>query len=321
MSGSQYKAIIIVLSLINLLFLGWILFGFFETQELIIEEPEIPLSQFNPEFNILVASSPGILVESNDRAVIDFSFKHDGYVTVEFFGDSDRMLAVLITGPSGSVYVFELIQGERDIFPLSEGDGEYTVGVYEHLEDDEFGQVLIVTIDVELIDDIAPFIRANQYVDFCENSRVVEVVNGLTMESDSFFSAVGSILNYVTESIEYNYELAENAEHWYLPDLDSIIDQGEGFCFDIAALMVAMLRSRGIPAKLVVGNYIDIEGRYMYHAWVSVYAEEDGWIGGNIEITGGTWNIIEPTFIARLGMSEALQLVGDGSNYHPEFYY
>jgi len=82
-----------------------------------------------------------------------------------------------------------------------------------------------------------------------------------------------------------------------------------------------MLRSQGIPAKLVVGYYYDPLLGNTYHALVSVFAEEDGWIGDQIFFTGGTWNILDPTVVAILAVSDPVSTNGDGRIYHAMYYY
>ena len=65
---------------------------------------------------------------------------------------------------------------------------------------------------------------------------------------------------------------------------------GKGICFDYASLMAALLRSQGIPTKLVVGYSGDA-----YHAWISVYLDEIGWVDKIIEFDGKSWSLIDPT--------------------------
>ena len=92
---------------------------------------------------------------------------------------------------------------------------------------------------------------------------------------------------------------------------------GKGICFDYAALMVGMLRSQGVPCKLVVG-YAGKE----YHAWVSVWTEESGWVDGAIFFDGSTWQRMDPTYISSGKNSAAIQkYVGNGSNYNAMYLY
>ena len=55
--------------------------------------------------------------------------------------------------------------------------------------------------------------------------------------------------------------------------------------------MAAMLRTQNIPTRLEVG-YMQEE----YHAWISIYLKEQGWINGVIEFDGTNWKLMDPTF-------------------------
>ena len=65
----------------------------------------------------------------------------------------------------------------------------------------------------------------------------------------------------------------------YVPRPEATYAERKGICFDKASLMCAMLRSLGIPAKLVVGT---MDG--MSHAWVSAF-------------DGKVWNKCDPTML------------------------
>ena len=81
--------------------------------------------------------------------------------------------------------------------------------------------------------------------------------------------------------------------------------------------MVGMLRSQNVPCKLVVG-YAGTQ----YHAWVSVWTAEDGWIDGVIYFDGTTWQRMDPTLASGSNSSQAiLQYIGDGSNYTAKYFY
>ena len=76
-----------------------------------------------------------------------------------------------------------------------------------------------------------------------------------------------------------------------------------------------MLRSQRIPAKLEIGY-----AGAIYHAWISVYIEEIGWIDRLIEFTGDAWTRMDPTFAASNGNSDAvLEYIGDGTNYNLQY--
>ena len=80
--------------------------------------------------------------------------------------------------------------------------------------------------------------------------------------------------------------------------------------------MTAMLRSQQIPCKLVVGYAGSI-----YHAWISVWTEEDGWIDGAIFFDGHVWKRMDPTFVSSAeNREEILEFVEKG-NYTVKYLY
>ena len=76
--------------------------------------------------------------------------------------------------------------------------------------------------------------------------------------------------------------------------------------------MAGMLRSQGVPCKLITG-YVDTGA---YHAWISVWTEEQGWVDGAIYFDGTTWHRMDPTFASNgKGVASITRYIGDGSNY------
>jgi len=125
------------------------------------------------------------------------------------------------------------------------------------------------------------------------------------------------IYRYVVKSLSYDYDKAATVQSGYLPDLDAVLAAGKGICFDYAALMTAMLRSQGIPCKLVVG-YAGTE----YHAWISVWSEETGWVDGVVYFNGTTWQRMDPTFMSASGGSQTIvNFIKNDANYTVKYLY
>ena len=81
--------------------------------------------------------------------------------------------------------------------------------------------------------------------------------------------------------------------------------------------MTGMLRSLGIPCKLVVGYAGDV-----YHAWISVWSEETGWVDGAVFFDGTTWQRMDPTFASTSGKDPTImEYIGNGSNYTTKYIY
>lgn len=277
--------------------------------EMLAEEPA------PPEFVILEPEASGTMVEENDSAVIDYSNSADGYVMVRFLTETTQRLKVLVQGPE-TTYSYNLPQDAWTVFPLSDGSGSYQVGVYENTSGNKYAVVLVASFDVELVDEFAPFLRPNQYVNYSAAEKTVEKGAELTAGIEDPLEKVTAIYHFVVTTFTYDQEKAATVKSGYLPDLDEVLEVQTGICFDYAAVMAAMLRSQEIPCKLVVGYAGDI-----YHAWISVWTEETGWIDGFIFFDGQIWKRMDPTFASSGQEDESIQDFIENGTYTAKYLY
>lgn len=278
-------------------------------------EIEAIVEEANPP-QILEVEASGLKEERSDSAVIDYSNIQDGYVMVQYLKEQANRLKVQVKGPS-TTYTYNLNVMEWTIFPLSDGDGEYQVLVYENIVDKKYAVILSVGFFVELEDEFVPFIRPNQYVDYLEADQTIEKAMELTKDVKDPLEKVEAVYDYVVENIDYDYDKAATVESGYLPVLDEVLNSKKGICFDYAALMTGMLRSQGMPCKLVVGYAGNV-----YHAWINVWSEETGWIDGVIYFDGKMWHRMDPTFASSENQSESImEYIGNGMNYTEKYLY
>ena len=272
--------------------------------------PPIP-NQLQP-----VASGTNVL--KNSAAAIDASNMSDGYVMVRYLGSGTARLKVLITGPSGITYNYNLtISGEFEVFPLPDGSGSYKVGVYQNVGGTSYSTLYSTTITVTLKDEFAPFLLSNQYVNYTLDTLVVKEAARLCEGETDLMSKLGKLYDWVVGNYTYDYNLAKTVQSGYLPDLDESYAKKSGICFDYASTLTAMLRSQNIPTKLVIGY-----AGTAYHAWINVYSEDDGWINAAIYFDGKVWKRLDPTFASTGGNSQSiLKYIGDGANYSERFIY
>ena len=168
-----------------------------------------------------------------------------------------------------------------------------------------------------LTDPFAPFLRPNQFVNFDENTLAVQHAAMLAVGAEADLDKVRAIYTDVITSFTYDAVLAENVQPDYLPDLDEVWRKQSGICFDYAAVMAAMLRSQGIPAKLVIGYAGDL-----YHAWINVFIEDIGWIDNMIYFDGAHWVLMDPTFASGGNASAAvMDFIGNEANYAAKYAY
>ena len=149
------------------------------------------------------------------------------------------------------------------------------------------------------------------YVDYSNAPHTIALAKQLSADTNGDLETVERIYHYVVSNITYDHIKAENVAFNYLPDLDEILKIKTGICFDYAALMAGLLRSCSIPTRLQIGY-----AGSAYHAWVSVYLNDIGWIDGIIRFDGNAWSLMDPTFAANTQNTDTLRdFIGDGSNY------
>ena len=239
-------------------------------------------------------------------------------MSVSYTGGKDVRIKVQITKTGGTTYTYNLNnKGTAETFPLTEGDGKYTVKVFENTRGTKYAQAYSCSLDLKLTSEFSPFLYSNQYVNFSDDSKVVakaaELTKGLTTDLDK----VTEIYHYVINNITYDYQLAATVASGYLPDVDAVLESGKGICFDYAAVMSSMLRSQNIPCKLIVGY-----AGTVYHAWINVYIEGVGWVDHLIYFNGEDWSMMDPTFVSNGKNNPAvLKYVGDGTNYTEKYAY
>lgn len=281
-----------------------------ETQNPNLEEEGSALEDIlkPAQITILHPTAPGILTESNSSAIIDYSNKEDGYVMAKFLKDPGVRLKVQVVGPA-TTYTYNVNPKEWTVFPLSDGNGKYTIKLFKNVVDNKYSTVLSASFTVTLENEFAPFLRPNQYVNYENEPLTAEAASKVTHDGATMLEKVKAVYNYVVTNISYDYQKAASVQSGYLPDLDSILKSRKGICFDYAALMTGMLRSLNVPCKLVVG-YAGTQ----YHAWISVWSEETGWIDGAIYFNGADWQQMDPTFAAS-GSADLINKVTYTSKY------
>lgn len=206
---------------------------------------------------------------------IDLSEANNGIVVVSCTSDQELKLGVNHNGQD--TYYAIPNDGTPFAAPLSGGSGHYEFIILVHIEDTKYGfdHEDIVYADVSLSEATSPYLYPNGYVPYDENSLCVKKAEALAKKSKSRDEFINNVSEWVRENVAYDSD--------YIPDLlddheinpDSTMRSGKGICLDSASLLTAMLRSQGVPAKLVFGHVGD-GVTSAYHAWTEAYTE-DGW--------------------------------------------
>ena len=263
----------------------------------------------------LQTEAAGTTVFENESVILDASNASHGYIMANYQGSSAES-RLQITIPDKTVYTYVLNPGNYETIPLTGANGDYQINILEHVSDDMYALVFSENVSVTLDNDFSPYLYPNQYVWYTPESPTTDLGIVLSDESANDLDYLEKVYHYVITNISYDTNLAQNIPLNYIPDTDSVLEKKSGICFDYASLMCALLRSQNIPTKLVVGY-----SGTAYHAWISVYLQETGWVDNIIQFDGEHWSLMDPTLAASNDQKDVEKYIGDGSNYLAKYYY
>lgn len=266
---------------------------------------------------IKIPSASGIVTYGNDKVKVDASNLSQGYVMIKYTGTNQKV-KIQISKTGSETYTYNVTnRGNYETFPLSAGSGAYTVKVFENTSGTKYSQAWSGSVTAQFESDYLPFLYPNQYVNFSASSATVSKGAELCAGKTKAIDKVTAVYTYVVTNFTYDKQKAASVQSGYLPNVDTILSAKKGICFDYAAVMASMLRSQGVPTKLVVGY-----AGQAYHAWLNVYSAEEGWINKAIYFDGKTWKLMDPTFASSGKQSDSImKYIGDGSHYTTKFVY
>ena len=282
-----------------------------------IKDEAVPLYSKPATSSVKVPQASGTVTYNNNSVLLDASNTSHGYVMVQYSGNSSK-IKVQVLKSGGETYTYDLnSRSAYEVFPLTEGNGTYTVRVLELVSGNQYAVKSSQNLNVTLADEFEPFLYPNQYVNFSAGSAVVLKGTEVAASATDELGVVTNVYNYVVQNFTYDTALANTVQSGYLPDVDHVLSVKKGICFDYAAVMTAMLRSQNIPTKLVVGYTGSL-----YHAWVNVYIDGQGWVDNIIYFDGYQWKLMDPTFASSGKNDPAIKdYITNGSNYTAKYTY
>ncbi|MBO4901441.1 MAG: transglutaminase domain-containing protein [Lachnospiraceae bacterium] len=263
---------------------------------------------------VLEPVAGGEVVYGNDTVSIDATNAAEGYIIIEYTGANEKV-KMQLTGPDGVTYTYNLMS-QSAVIPITSGNGSYSATIYENISGSQYSTLFTTDMDLTVTNAMGPYLYPNQYVNFNKDSAIVPKAKELAEGAKTDLEVVTAVYSFVVGNVTYDKEKFEAAEKTYLPNVDEVLSTKRGFCFDYSALMCSMLRSQQIPARMEIGYAGDV-----YHAWLSVYIDDKGWVSGIIEFNGTDWTLMDPTFAANTSNAKLKSFIGDGSNYVTKYVY
>ncbi|MBQ9300785.1 MAG: hypothetical protein IJ214_09760 [Clostridia bacterium] len=200
-------------------------------------------------------------VKKNGKMKLDVSYTSNGYFMAAVQSKNKHKLKLRVV-KSGETLTYDLNgNGDYEVFPLQLGNGKYEISLYENVSGKKYSQEGKVTISVSLKASTIPFLGPNQYVNYTRASEAVAKAADICA-GKSGKEAFDAVCGFMKSGFVYDYVKAVTIKAGVLPDIDGSYKKKMGVCQDLAAIMACMLRTQGIPSKLMIG-YADKQ----YHAW------------------------------------------------------
>lgn len=174
-------------------------------------------------------------------------------------------------------YMYDLFgRSAFEYFPMQLGNGDYTVTLYENVVDSRYRVVERKTVNTVVKDVLDVFRNSIQTVRWTEDMAVVKKADTLVAGLKTERQKINAIYQFVVKNFKYDYDKIKTLQSTYVPDPDLILEAGKGICYDYSAVFGAMLRSQGVPVKLIKGYTDNVKE---YHAWNEVWlSDENRWM-------------------------------------------
>ncbi len=206
----------------------------------------------------------GKQTKKNGGLVIDMSNMSSGYVMVKSSKSNKKQKVRVKFGKNTVVYDLNG-KGEYEVFPLQFGSGKYTFTLYRNVKGKSYSEEGKITLSPKMPDELSAFLYPNQYVNYNEKTPAVVEAGKICKDMTDPSKIYKTICDYMKSHFAYDYIKSVSVKAGQLPQIDDAWKKHQGICQDLSAIMVAMLRSQGVPARLMIGTL----NASTYHAWVT----------------------------------------------------
>lgn len=233
---------------------------------------------------------------------------------------NNRYIVVEVLDGKGNEYFTKhgKLRGDRTFkeeYEVNFNDGAYTINVY--MNDKEYGSYQGIHIDIAMYkaksgivfenspiyEDNLVYLSQKNKVSSSDLSldsfsqknktRLLELARSITKDKETDYHKTLAVSEWVSQNIYYDLD-AFNAGTFGKTDAIGTLDERRSICQGYAALTTGLLRSIGIPTKLVFGYALGVDPgsdtweradhRKPNHVWNEVFVE-GRWI-----IVDTTWN-------------------------------
>ncbi len=231
---------------------------------------------------LISAAGYSITAQAAD-SFLDKSELEKGIVTVNYKTDAKSLAKVRVIKKS-TQYIYDLKDGMR--LPLQSGNGSYTIEILLNVEGNKYRKAAEETVEYITDNGKSIYLQSNAVVNWQSDMKAVAKAEKLTENAKTDSEKVLAVYNYIVKNVKYDTKKARTVEAGYIPSVNDIFKTNLGICYDYSVLFASMLRSVGVPVKVLMGTSSDVTE---YHSWNQVYlSDKKSWILVDTTLDAGT---------------------------------
>lgn len=188
--------------------------------------------------------------------------------------------------------------GKVDYYPLQLGSGSYKVSALQNISGNKYSVLKSETVNTSVGSSNSVYLHPIQIINYSSGDEAIKKAK--------YLGGFSKIYDYTIKNVKYDYAKAKTVKPGYYPVVADTFATNKGICYDYSAMDAAMLRSLGIPTKLVKGYAKGVSG---YHAWNEVFMN-------------GQWYVIDTTYdAAKWGGKAKTEVKKKTSDYQKVYEY
>lgn len=205
---------------------------------------------------------------TGDNIDISSSALSNGMLAIKAH-DLDDVRHKVIVSKDGKSHAYDVSNGSY-LFPLPFGDGEYSVELFENLNNDKYQ--LMSQTDVESSNEEKAYLISNSLISYSGDAIPEDTMSIL----ESPLCDPNMICEYVENKLSYDSEKAKRIANETFHGLNGneSLSLNSGVCSDYCAIACMMMRAKGIPCKISVGHCSASEN---LHCWIT-YLQDGEWV-------------------------------------------
>lgn len=215
--------------------------------------------------------------------------ENNGTVKLTYQNDYDVKIKLLVQLTGGTQYKYDIPKGSVSInIPMTQGNGDYKFILCRNITGTRYAVMQTVSITQKLANDNSAYLSSNYILNWDSTNVAIKKAQELAKKGGSK-NKIKYIYEYVVKNYTYDYDKAKNiddiaATAAYIPDIAKVYGEKKGICYDYSILLASMLRSVGVPTKVVTGY---TPNATVYHAWNNIYEN-------------AKWNVVDSTYDAQM---------------------